>query len=69
MDKEKFKNVKIRKKLHSQIKAISEETGINVGKLIEMGAQKIIDEYNNGSFNNLKDMYTYTRRNGTLVRS
>lgn len=69
MSKEEvFKNVKIRENVHSQIKTISMETGVNVGKLIEMGAQKIVEDYNNGSFDNLKDMYTHVRRDGKLVR-
>jgi len=64
-----YKNVKIKDKLHLQIKIISAETGVNVGKLIEMGAQKIIEEYDNGGFDNLKDLYTRVRRDGTLVRT
>jgi len=70
MSKEEvFKNVKIHEKMHTKIKTISIETGINVGKLVEMGEQKIIDDYNNGSFDNLKDMYTHIRRDGTFIRT
>jgi len=70
MDKiEGYKNVKLKEHLHHQIKMISAETGVNVGKLIEMSAQKIIDDYNSGTFNVLRDMQTKMRRDGTLVRT
>jgi hypothetical protein len=69
MDKiEEYKNVKLREHIHHQIKIISAETGVNVGKLVEMGAQKIIDDYNKGNFDILKDMQTKMRRDGSLVR-
>jgi hypothetical protein len=66
---EGFKNVKLREHIHYQIKVISAETGVNLGKLIEMGAQKVIDDYHNGNFDVLKDMQTRMRRDGKLVRT
>lgn len=63
-----YKNIKIRSRLHSQIKIISESTGINIGKLAEISIQKIIDDYNNGEFDKLKDLYTKIRHDGTLSR-
>jgi len=68
IEKYEYKNVKVKDKIHSMIKIISAETGINIGKLIEMGVQKIIDDYNSGIFNSLKDTYTKIRRDGSLSR-
>ena len=68
MDKSDLKNVKIKKHIHSQIKTISESTGLNVSKLIEMGAIKIIEEFKNGEFDKLIDMQKKLRRDGTIIR-
>jgi hypothetical protein len=62
------KNVKIREEVHTQIKNISTETGINVGKLIEIGAEKVIEEYKSGKIENLIAVHKQMRRNGMLVR-
>lgn len=67
-DKVAFKNVKIREYYHQQIKNISTETGINVGKLIEIGAEKVIEEYKSGKIENIIAVHKQMRRNGTLVR-
>jgi hypothetical protein len=68
-DKVTFKNVKIRDSLHQQIKAISIETGINVGKLIEVGAEKIIEDYRAGKVDSIIATHKQMRRDGTLTRS
>jgi len=71
MDKlEPYKNVKLKEHIHTQIKKISGETGVNVGKLVEMGAMHIVDEYKNGEFDKLIGHNDKRiRRDGTLVRA
>jgi len=67
---EPYKNVKLREYIHIQIKKISSETGINVGKLIEMGASTIIEEYHSGEFDKIIEHNNKrVRRDGTLVRT
>lgn len=71
MDKaEPYKNVKLKEHIHMQIKKISGETGINVGKLVEMGAMHIVEEYQNGEFDKLIEHNDKRiRRDGVLTRA
>ena len=71
MDKlEPYKNVKLKEHIHTQIKKISGETGVNVGKLVEMGAMHIVDEYKNGEFDKLIGHNDKRiRRDGSLTRT
>lgn len=71
MDKsEPYKNVKLKEHIHTQIKRISGDTGINVGKLIEMGASMIIEEFQNGEFDKIIEHNSKrVRRDGTLARA
>jgi hypothetical protein len=67
--KPKLKNVKIAEHVHTQIKKVAIETGINLGHLIEMGAMKIVQDYENGTFDPIKKEYSKIRRDGSFVRS
>jgi hypothetical protein len=67
--KPKLKNVKIAEHVHSQIKKVAIETGINLGHLIEMGAMKVVNDYETGHFDSIKKEYTKIRRDGTFARS
>ena len=62
-------NIKVSPDVHSQIVKISEETGINIYKLAEMGLMKVIDEYETGTFEVLIKQRAKLRRDGTLVRT
>lgn len=72
MDNDDFKpvlkNVKISEQVHKQIKRVAIETGVNVGKLIELGALKIIEDFKSGKFDSLKNEYSKIRRDGTFTR-
>ncbi|UCG69301.1 MAG: CoB--CoM heterodisulfide reductase iron-sulfur subunit A family protein [Thermoplasmata archaeon] len=48
---------------------IPEETGINIYKLAELGLIKLIEEYENGGFNNLVKERAKIRRDGHLTRN
>lgn len=65
---ENFKNIKIDFDLHHKIKEISLKTGISVGKLVNMGAIKIIEEFKNGEFDKLITVQKKIRRDGTIIR-
>lgn len=71
MDNEKFrlKNVKINENVHFQIKKVANETGINIGKLMELGAIKIVEEYNDGKFDSIKSEFAKIRRDGSITRA
>lgn len=69
MDKDVFKNIKIRELIHSQVKQISSETGLNMGKLAEMGLLQVIEMYKRGEFNNIVSIQKQLRRDGTITRS
>jgi hypothetical protein len=65
-----YKNVKINETVHRQIKKVSVETGINVGKLVEMGVMQVVEEYHNGGFDKLiANNNRRLRRDGALSRS
>jgi group I intron endonuclease len=66
---ENYKNVKISWDAHNEIKAISIETGINVSKLIEIIARKIIEDYKAGKIDSIINSHRQMRRDGTIVRS
>jgi hypothetical protein len=69
-EKINFKNVKMRENIHLQIKKMSNETGINVGKIVEMGALKILEDYQSGEFDKLVEHNgKRLRRDGTLTRT
>lgn len=66
---EQYKNVKLKEHFHILLKKISNETGINIGKLVEMGSQKIIEDYQAGEFDKIVNLNeTRIRRDGTLSR-
>ena len=67
MDK-KFKNVKVKEELHTQVKEVSRVTGINVGKLIEMGVAKVLEDFKAGFFDNIVTAQKRLRRDGTITR-
>lgn len=70
MSVEKYKNVKLKEHIHTLLKKISSDTGINIGKLIELGAQKIIEEYEAGEFDKIVNKNELrVRRNGSLART
>jgi hypothetical protein len=62
-------NIKISKEIHNLIVKISEETGINIYKLAELGIQKLIDEYEKGLFKDLISQRTKIRRDGQITRN
>ena len=65
-----YKNVKISESVHKLIKKVSNETGINVGKLIEMGAMQVVEEYHNGEFDKLiANNSRRLRRDGLVARN
>jgi hypothetical protein len=68
-EKISFKNVKLREDCHAQIKAISIETGINVSKLIEIIARKVIEEYKAGHMESVIMAHKQMRRDGTMTRT
>lgn len=67
-DRVSLKNVKISEHVHRQVKKIATETGINIGKLMEMGAMRVVDAYNSGTFDSIKTEFSKIRRNGTYTR-
>lgn len=69
VNKLSLKNVKISEHVHNQVKRIAGETGINIGKLMEMGAMKVVESYNSGTFDAVKSEYSKIRRNGAFTRS
>lgn len=69
VDKAMLKNVKISDHVHKQVKRIASETGINIGKLMEMGAMKVVEAYNAGTFDAVKTEYSKIRRNGNFTRT
>jgi len=68
-EKIKFKNIKLREDCHKDIKAISIETGINVSKLVEIVARRIIDEYRAGKIDSIILAHRQMRRDGTIART
>lgn len=68
-NKQNLKNVKISENLHAQVKKISDETGINIGKLIEYGVLKVVEQYSNGFFDNIIIEHSKLRRNGSFNRN
>jgi hypothetical protein len=64
-----LKNVKISEHVHNQVKKVARETGINIGKLMELGAIKVVEEYNNGTFDPIKSEFSKIRRDGTFTRN
>lgn len=64
----KHKNIKIDASLHAQIKEVAKATGINIGKLLELGVIHVIKEYHSGAFDNLVSARNI-RRDGSLTRS
>jgi hypothetical protein len=64
-----FKNVKISEKTHEQLKIISNETGIDIWKLADLGIEKIITDYREGFFNNIIAVRKNIRRDGTITRT
>jgi hypothetical protein len=67
--KEEMKNVKIRQSMHSVVKRISDETGINISKVVEMGVLEIERRYESGEFDNLIATQKQLRRDGSYARS
>jgi hypothetical protein len=61
-------NIKVSSEVHSEIVKISEETGVNIYKLAEMGLMKLIDDYNNGVFDILKKQASLLSRDGKTRR-
>jgi hypothetical protein len=64
-----FKNVKISEKTHEQLKIISNETGIDIWKLADMGIEKIIADYRTGFFDNIINARKNIKRDGTIARA
>lgn len=70
MSAEKYKNAKLKEHIHVLLKKISLDTGINIGKLIELGAQKVIEEYKAGEFDKIVNKNELRlRRDGSFTRS
>jgi hypothetical protein len=67
-EKVTLKNVKIADHIHKQVKYVSISTGINVGRLIEMGAMKILEDFKNGKFDEIKSEFAKIKRNGSITR-
>ena len=64
-----FKNVKISEKTHEQLKIISNETGIDIWKLADMGIEKVVEDYKIGFFNNIISARKNIKRDGTISRA
>jgi len=64
-----FKNIKITDKIHEQLKVVSNETGIDIWKLSEMGIERVLTDYKNGFFDNLITARKNIRRDGTITRT